>query len=417
MTKHESVTIIGGGLSGLTAASYLADMGADVTILEQGRTYAERNAENGDDVLIGLGGAGTISGGKLCFPPASGGIWRKTSADRNDFPAFCRHSFSSVHTLPALPRTDGLRCSHEIIHKTYRTEIVLKDTMHTFIRALLRDIRRKGVHIRCSCRVHGLRRLHDGYELSFRNEAGQPERRYSHYVLLATGRTSTPFLTRIFGVSSRHQPDLGIRLSMDAKQPAFSAIGEDVKLKRRINDHLIRTFCVCCGGGSIRTSTRGYIHYDGHFGEQITNITNLGILARSPRYAGSDAADHYLSAMQKYADADITLKDFMRHHDLLAKNTIYDRLFEALAAFASELYQAGFIVQQPDEIQVLMPAADNLNPLLYTNAAFESVLPHVYVIGDAAGVSRGFVQAMWAGRCAAKGISEEILCTKQPAAV
>lgn len=87
--KNKTVIVVGGGLSGLTAAVYLADAGIDVTLLEQGKSYASRREENGLEVLVGLGGAGTISGGKLCFPPASGAIWRKTRESLIKFRPFC----------------------------------------------------------------------------------------------------------------------------------------------------------------------------------------------------------------------------------------------------------------------------------------------------------------------------------------
>ena len=408
--KKDTVTIIGGGLSGLTAALYLSTVGADVMILEQGRSYADRNDENGEDILVGLGGAGTVSGGKLCLPPASGGIWRKTSRRMREFSDFYASMFSGLNALLTLKTSEDILRHSGLTRKSYRTEVVFKEEMSLFITELIHNAEQNGVTVRCGCQANGLRRVREGNDVLFRNEDGKPERRRSDYVLLATGRTSMPFLQKLFGPDPFHCPDLGIRLSMDTKQPAFSTTGEDVKLKLLRHDHLIRTFCVCCGGGSIKTATRGYIHYDGHFESQLTDITNLGILARSPRYAGPDAADQYLRAMQKYVDAEISLKDFTKYYPALAKNTVYEELFENLAAFISTLYQNGLIVQNPDEIPVMVPAVDNLNSPIYTNADFESLAQNVYVIGDAAGISRGFVQAMWAGQCAAERIGWQMRC-------
>ena len=414
---NDSITIIGGGLGGLTAAMFLADTGAKVTILEQGHTYIERSANKNEDILLGLGGAGTLSGGKLCFPPASGGIWKKTSNNLKYFNHFYNRLFSSVNTLITLPRANNIPISDELIHKTYRSEVILKDAMHGLVNDLLQKLTCNGVQIRCNCRVDYLKRNCDDYQVFFCNEANETEWLSSDYVLIATGRTSTPLLNRLFGSSKHHQPDLGLRLSMDTKQPAFSIIGEDVKLKRRIDDCLVRTFCVCCGGDSVQSSIRGNIHYDGHFCDDLTGITNLGIVARSPRYAGPGIADCYLGAMQKYIKANMTLKDFIKYHDLLSKGSVFNPLFAALTEFILDLYQTGLIVQNPDEIQVMIPAVDNLNPVIPTNSEFETPLPKLYVVGDAAGVSRGFIQAMWAGRCAASRISEELLCVKHPLAI
>lgn len=412
--KKESVTIIGGGLSGLTAALYLADVGADVTVLEQGKEYEDRRVENSAEVLVGLGGAGTVSGGKLCFPPASGGIWQKTQDSLYKFRPFYREMFAGMNTLFVLPQqkdTDLGSCA--MVHKAYHTEIALKDTMYDFVTSLIHNVKCKGVTVRCGCRVEKLNYAMEGSEITFRNENGEQERLSSVYVILATGRTSVSFLQDSFGLNHNHQPDLGIRLTLDTKQPAFSIIGEDVKLKLKLGNYLIRTFCVCCGGDSIRTSTNGYVHYDGHFESQLTNRTNMGILARSPMHSGPEAAEHYLRAMQNYVDAEISLKDFCKYRDLLTKGTIYGPLFEALAAFILELYRSGMLTQNADEIPVLLPSVDRFNPLIQTNDSFESFLPHVYVTGDAAGLSRGFVQAMWSGYCAAERIIGKMVCAKQ----
>lgn len=411
--EKETVIIIGGGLSGLTAASYLADAGADVTVLEQGKPYLDRDAANGNEVLSGLGGAGTLSGGKLCFPPASGGIWRKTRSSMSQFTAFCREGFSGVSTLLTLPGQDADPLPQEMIRKTYRTEVILKDTMRTFVTGLIQDVVRKGVTVRCGCQAEGLHPGAEGCEVLFRNESGEYERRSSAYTILATGRTSTPLLQRMFGTVRNHCPDLGIRLLTDRKQPAFSRIGEDVKLKLELGDYLIRTFCVCCGGDSVKTATGGYTHYDGHFEDRITDRTNLGILARSPAYFSPEAAKHYLQSMQRFVDLELSLKDFEKYYRLLAKGTIYEPLFEALVVFVSELYRSGMLIQNADEIPVMLPAIDHINPLIHTNAGFESSLPRVSVTGDAAGVSRGFVQAMWAGYCTAERIISRMTCVEK----
>ena len=75
------VAIVGGGISGLTATSELCRLtSCRVLILEQGQSYLERLSSDSPNLLEGLGGAGTVGGGKLCFPPASGEIWRKTAS-------------------------------------------------------------------------------------------------------------------------------------------------------------------------------------------------------------------------------------------------------------------------------------------------------------------------------------------------
>lgn len=411
--KNNTVIVVGGGLSGLTAAAYLADAGVDVTLLEQGKEYASRREENDSEILVGLGGAGTISGGKLCFPPASGAIWRKTRKSLIKFSSFCQNTLSEVHAILPLPRQEDNCASGAIVRKEYRTELVLKDSMRTFVSEMICKTIQKGVTVRCGCRVENLRRTTTDYEILFYNEAGEREFLKGKYVVLATGRTSVPFLQSVLRPEHIHQPDIGIRLTTDTKQPAFSVMGEDVKLKRIVGRFLVRTFCVCSGGDSIRTSVYGYTCFDGHFKEQLTDHINLGILARSPVYSEPGVTRHYLRAMQRYVDAEISLRDFVKYHTLLAKGSGYEALFEALAVFVSELYRSSMLTQNADEIPIMLPAVDRINPLIRTNFDFESRLPHVYVTGDASGISRGFVQAMWAGYCTAEGIISQIIHMRQ----
>ena len=408
--KNATVIVIGGGLSGLTTATYLASAGIDVLLLERGKRYAKRNINVPSEVLSGIGGAGTVSGGKLCFPPASGAIWRKTSKTMDRFHSFCQAMFSGLQVISPIPRQDN-SLNSSMTRKYYRTEVVLKDSMQKFIVNLINQSTQNGVKIRSGCCVDGLRRTSNGYEVLFINEGGEREIQKSNYIVLATGRTSVAFLHTLFRLQQSHQPDLGIRLTTDLSQPLFSVIGEDVKLKQTIDRFMVRTFCVCCGGSSIKTSTDGYTHYDGHFESHLTDCTNFGILARSPLYSGIDISEHYLQSMQHYVDTAISLKDFIRLHALLSKGSIYDSLFDVLTEFILELYRSGMLNQNADEIPVLLPAVDRVNPFIHTNARFESSLPHVYVVGDAASISRGFVQAMWAGYCAAEGIISQITRT------
>lgn len=403
------VTIIGSGFSGLAAAGHLKSY-ADVVILEQGEEYENRTAKNSDEVLIGIGGAGTLSGGKLCFPPASSGIWDKTSHLMSEFQLFHSKLSTSFNSLLTVPLTTGDSLNSVMPQKCYNTELVLQDSMHLFIEDQVKQLRNDGVVIRSRCRVDKVLSGNDNYKILFENENGESEELITNYVIVATGRTSVPFLKNLFALDRYHQPDLGIRLSIDAAQPAFSKVGADTKIKQMINHYLVRTFCVCCGGDSIKTSTRGLTHYDGHFTDKITDITNLGILARSPRYSGTTVTEHYLRSMQKYVDHEISLRDFMNYHSVIAKGSPYQELFEAIAAFAENLYKNAFIIQNADEIPVMIPAVDHTNPMIATDHYFESNLENVFVIGDAAGVSRGFVQSMWSGYCAAERITEKITC-------
>lgn len=404
-----SVVVVGGGLSGLSAALSIAQAGdVQVTILEKGDEYGARLQSAEGSILCGLGGAGTLSGGKLCFPPASKGVWRKTANMIHEFAQFRNAYFSNVkvrdcnNVTPFIQRdTERVFCKH------YENKLVLKEEMNEWVSNLISSVEALGVIIRCNCEFLQFKHSDNGVIVSFRNKDGYLERQEASYLLLGTGRTSTALLHRVLGGGQMlpAMPDLGIRLSLDRKQHSrFAVVGKDVKLKCSVDDFLLRTFCVCSGGDVVKVSNNKQWYFDGHFGSDITNVANLGILARTPKLRGNGVAEDYLNAMQKYVNAGISLSDFMKYYKLLAHNNQYEPLFSAIIVFVKELQKAGIIEQHPSTIPVMIPSVDRFNPTVLTSSNFETFVPRVFVVGDAAGVSRGFVQALWSGHCAAERI-------------
>lgn len=414
--ENNRIFIIGGGLSGLSAAISLAQAGnADITILEQGCDYKARIESANPDHLCGLGGAGTIGGGKLCFPPASGKIWRKTQYSLPEFSSFKEQFFTDpMVAAPSSPlpliRTEGRSLSW----KRYDSTVLFKDTMNKWVSDLISLAVALGVNIRCGCTYLKHVNEKQGINIFFRNEDSCIEMQNTSYLLFATGRSSARMLNTVFAPSVAPMPDLGIRLSLDRKQEyAFSAIGRDIKLKSTIGDYSLRTFCVCSGGDSTMVTKGPYRYFDGHFAENDTGVVNLGILARSGKLSGFSAADDFLAAMQKYVHADMSLKDFLRHKDTLARRSQYEPLFDAIAQFVEQLVAAGLITQNADEIPVMIPSVDRLNSYIVTDRNFQTLQPGVFVIGDASGISRGFVQAMWSGHCAAESIKRRMLLERE----
>ena len=203
-------------------------------------------------------------------------------------------------------------------------------------------------------------------------------------------------------------PDLGLRLSVPRTNGnIFSEVGKDVKIKTQINGIGVRTFCVCSGGDKTLVSTNRIQYYDGHFGEDITPIANLGILARSPKLCGYNYAEEYCSCLKKYANSEMTLSDFVKNwNKLISETSIFDEILYALVCFIKRLQAGGKFPENLDldQCPVFIPSVDNLSPMVNTNKHFETNCHNLYVIGDACGMSRGFIQSMWSGFCASKNI-------------
>ena len=67
------VAIVGAGPAGMFAAYELAREGAEVIVVDMGKAVAQREREDGFDLLHGVGGAGTFSDGKINFHTQVGG--------------------------------------------------------------------------------------------------------------------------------------------------------------------------------------------------------------------------------------------------------------------------------------------------------------------------------------------------------
>ena len=77
------VIIIGGGVSGLSAAFALKQKKQRVLVVERGKHIYERQREIVFDVSNGIGGAGLFSDGKLSMYPSASKLWKLRWRDLN----------------------------------------------------------------------------------------------------------------------------------------------------------------------------------------------------------------------------------------------------------------------------------------------------------------------------------------------
>ena len=75
------VIIIGGGVSGLSAAYALSQKKRRVLVVERGKQIFERQRTDKFDVANGIGGAGLFSDGKLSMYPSATNLWKLRKVD------------------------------------------------------------------------------------------------------------------------------------------------------------------------------------------------------------------------------------------------------------------------------------------------------------------------------------------------
>jgi uncharacterized protein len=416
------IVIVGGGVSGILAAIIIGKYtNVRIALFEQGVSYAKRKELSIDDHsrhIKGMGGAGTLDGGKLCNFPASGGLWRKTSRDLSYWNSFVDHlplNYSIRKTLLNTKRinlylnsnTDGL------YHKKYESILLLKEEMSSLVKGLIDEAMHNNVEIFQEATLEDITQ-HD-LEFRLRIRQGDDFEVSTDKVILATGRQSANKIQKLLiNLPVRiieQSPDLGIRIEFPKDHSfMFSVAGKDTKIKMDIDDYKLRTFCVCAGGIISPITFDSVTYYDGQFADKVTNKTNLGIMSRNAKLKGVSIAEDYCKAFHG-CDDDISLDAFMKHGAGLLKRAYeakFGQLIESINYFISQLVSRGLISNDHRDCRVRYPSIDKYNPLVVTDHNFETDCEHLYVIGDAAGVSRGYLQSLWSGWCCSHHIIAQI---------
>lgn len=414
----KKIAIIGAGLSGLTMAYNIKkNCGANVVIFEKGKCYIERIEVESNELLCGEGGAGTVFGGKLCFPPASSGVWLRSKLNHIMFEKFtqtCVDSFVPNKNIPKIVSATQLYHKREnLFFKDYESVFLTKSEMRMFVGDLIDKVKDSGTVIYNKCEfLNYVEKNGKFYVKCSHNELKQEEYEFD-YLVFASGRWSSDstlkWLSNHTSVTLQN-PDLGIRFSIKHKDsPVFENIGKDVKIKAKLGNIGVRTFCVCSGGNKTSVDLKGTKYYDGHFDDKITNEVNMGVLARSPYIFGYEGAALFCSCLKDYLDADFSLKDFMKYsHRMIKETNIYSDVLDSINCFLNMLKQEHIIDENLDKYPVWLPSVDRLNPIIWTNHNFETATHNLYVIGDAVGISRGFVQSMWSAYCASEDIIKKV---------
>ena len=403
------IIIIGGGVSGLVSALELtAYSNLNVAILEAGNSFDLRN----NNQLTGLGGAGVLAGAKLCLPPASNGVWKKTGYSASLWERFINLlPLKADKKIKAINAPLGMYSNHgEFSEKTYKSIMLLKDEMHQFVIDLIFNVKQQGVSIFTKTAVEKVKKKENGFIVATNNSD-----LYCKKVVYAGGRSGASSFAKIFEeLDIDYQTkshDLGIRLDTSRlNTETFGVLGKDVKIKTLQDGFLVRSFCVCSGGMSTKVSLSNYEYWDGHFGDKITNRSNIGFMAREIS-ANDINANLYLSELQEFANEKFALSEFLKIR-FLEKFIRNEKVLNVLIAIRKTL-QKGILTGIFDfdliDSTVQLPAIDNYTLSIATDSKFETSCKGVYVVGDANGLSRGYIQSLWSGFVVADSIlSKEV---------
>ena len=441
------VVIVGAGPAGLFAALELAQGGLDVTILDMGKPVAERDRDDGFDLLHGMGGSGTYSDGKINFHPQVGGNLMEFMSPNQAWALmdhiealFQRYDVAVMATddqdtldLEKQAAKAGVRFLP--IRQAHIGSDHLTDMMQRFYDDLL-DL---GVRFRFGVRATDVV-AEDGRVRGVVLEDG--ERVAAEAVLLAPGRIGSEWVRRILqqhGLSVVYNPvDIGVRVELPAIVMAdVIAVSYDPKfyIRAPTYDDMVRTFCVSPHGFVVKETyaEEGVVGVNGHaLKGRNSNNTNFALLTSINLTEPVESTTAYGVSIARLATTIgggrptvQSLGDLRRH-----RRSTWSRLSKSPGDVVPTLEDATpgdiamalphrivtDLLEALDILARIIPGLDADRTLLYapelkryankpkTDRHLQTELAGLFVAGDGAGVARGIGGSAATGEIAAQGI-------------
>lgn len=413
--ENYKVIFIGAGVGNLLAANHLFAQGFnDFIILEKGKNLKNRMCPGMAkhccrncsicDIIEGVGGANALNGNKICHFPASQNILDFTGMDSWSAALNYIQSFSHAVSNQILEKTQ--ETGHR---KYYHSDILVKSDFAELIQNLTKDIKS---FIRQEMNVTKVSVLFNGhFKVYTRNEVYETDN-----VVFGTGRSSYRFLSQFLWENRYEQSpltqDVGIRI--EGLRELFSSeyyYQVDPKLKFSYHDGVGRTFCAHNQGSVVPVKIGTAYYADGAFGEVSSGVNNIALMVRSRIPLTIDKLEQWGKRINESSSTGLLLgvvsvgnpnKMINRILKLINifPSAIHAQLFENLLhdLFDGEHAILNFHNTQNQKLKIYGPAIDRywVRPILNRDFSLRGN-KNAYVIGDAAGLSRGFMQAMFSG--------------------
>ncbi|HPR50283.1 MAG TPA: FAD-dependent oxidoreductase [Deltaproteobacteria bacterium] len=442
------VIIVGAGPAGIFAALELSKRSPalDIVIIEQGKDIDERS-RTGSEMVIGWGGAGAYSDGKLTISTDVGGqlssllpedellsLLEEVDAVYSGYESSGK-VFSINHddaaSISAQARLAGLvyvptKVRHIGTENCYTILKNLRETLGNKVRMIFNT--RAVDIIKQQGRVTGVS-LEDGTSIE------------APFVIAAPGRVGSSWMSRQakrLCLETRPNPvDLGVRVELPAvvlKELTDKAYETKFIYYSRTFDDRVRTFCMNPYGEVVRETLGDILTVNGHsWANKRTENTNFAILVSADFTEPFDDPIGYGESVATMAN-------------MLGKGVIVQRLGDLLAGrrtTASRLSKCSTlptlkqatpgdlsyclpyriltdIIEMLGCLDRLAPGVNSAHTLLYgievkfysnrirLDKDLETQVAGLHVIGDGAGITRGLIQASCSGIIAARSVLKKI---------
>jgi len=413
---------VGAGPASLLAAGLLSreNRGARILILETGEALSSRGCPgmrrhtctncsgDGCRVIMGVGGSSAGFGNKLCHFPASSGVLSLIPSELlQQVHDIVTHrlgrDFDVEPEIATIPLASVRR-------KFYSADVLFRKQYASLVGALLSALQDK-VEVRSRTSVREVHKTSEGFEVRLASS----ETIWTRKLILGTGRAGHRFvretLTSLGASYGESLADIGIRL--EARTDLFSDAffyQNDPKFKfEHAQLGSSRTFCACRGGGIVPVKFGNGFFADGAFVNAPTGVTNAALMVRSDRALTSNEIDEWCKSVNMRSGRSLLLGEVSTRMGSVSRD-ILDRIpvwpSQAHRSLMSELLDnvvGGKHVHMfkptasEEVVRIYGPAVDLYWPLPALSQGFRTAIDGLSVIGDAAGLSRGIVQAMTSG--------------------
>jgi uncharacterized FAD-dependent dehydrogenase len=413
------ILFIGAGVGNLTAANFLLDNSIDdFLILEKGEILQNRICpgvenlncsfcNNGCATIEGVGGANALNGNKLCYFPASNGVIDFAS-DNKIHNAFSFLEKISSHFID--PALNTKKIKFEIL-KNYNSDIFNKSDFSDIINNFTNSLKN---HIISNCEVVSIKNINGKVRII----TNKGEEYLVEKLVIGTGRSSYKFLKDYFDTNnlrySLQTQDIGIRIETNKENFSEKYYYQvDPKFKFTYNKlGSCRTFCAHNQGKVVPVRFGDSFFADGAFGKSFGEYNNIALMTRSNSPLNLKQIEDWCKKINTFTNNRLELGDV-----IISKNSniMTNEILKLIPCFPSEthkqllknllndLFSSQYNILRYNsfkqgKLKIYGPAIDRYwtKPNLNKNFSIAGN-ENIFVIGDAAGLSRGFIQAMFSG--------------------
>jgi uncharacterized FAD-dependent dehydrogenase len=444
-TKRFDVVVVGAGPAGMFACLEMVKLNPElkIALIDMGQRVESRN---GGDVMSGFGGAGTYSDGKLQFTP-------KLSHER------------ALHLIPVdeyqkiLDSIDqtfsdfGVKGEEypknkkevqEMVEEAERKglELIVRRTKHVgtnklreVILKIQKYLENHKVTILMKTKVADILEEH-GKGVGVVDDKGN--KYLAPKILMSVGRISAGWLQEI---ANKHKilyqydmVEVGVRVEfLESVMKRYAeALYEIVfKIRTKIFDDIMRTFCTCPNGFVAVESYKGYVCVNGHsYSDHRAKNSNFAFVTEVHLTEPVENSIAYAESIAKLASTIGGGKPILQRLADLKKNrrSTWSRLNNSMVEPSLKDITPGDIsmalpyrivtdiLEGLEKLDEVMPGINDGSTLLYapevkfrsskvtTTPDMQTTLGGVYVAGDASGLSGTITGAGATGIMAARGM-------------